>query len=162
MSPINSVKHVIDTEGGLTQTVSVVPLAKGVGTQEEPFNPNAVIVGSTINAFYISIFIIGATGAPVGGSQNWYIARQHSGQSNSGFPDPGTTGTSLLRNQIIHQEKGLVGSGDGTAMAFKGVVVVPKGMRRMREGDNWNIYLKNNNVSDASNFCLQVIYKSFR
>ncbi len=158
---INSIKHVIDTEGGLTSTVSVVPLAKGVGTQSDPFNPNNVVVGSRINAFYISIFIIGATGAPVTGSQNWYIARQHSGQSNSGFPDPGTTGTSLLRNQIIHQEKGLVGSGDGTAMAFKGVVVVPRGMRRMREGDNWNIYLKNNSA-DSATFCLQSIYKSFR
>ncbi len=123
--------------------------------------PSEVMVGAKINGFFISYFLIGGTGAPVGGSQNWYIAQRHSEQSNASFPDPGETGTSLLRNQIIHEEKGLVGSGDGTAMAFKGVIVVPRGMRRMREGDDWLLVAKNNST-DSVNFCLKSIYKSFR
>ncbi len=157
---IKSTKHIIDSEGGLTNVVSVTNLARGVNAKAATLNPVEVEVGEKINAFFISYFLIGQTGAPVGGSQNWYLARQHSDQANSAFPDPGETGTSNLRNQIIHEEKGLIGSGDGTAMAFKGVIVIPRGMRRMRQGDNWNLVSKNNGT-DGVQFCIKCIYKSF-
>ncbi len=160
-NPINSSKHVVDVEGGLTNTRSITPIVTAVGAPSTPMVPTEVMVGATINAFFISFFIIGGTGAPVNGSQNWYIIKTHQAQAQSNFPDPGETGTSLIRNQIIHEEKGLVGSGDGTAMAFKGVIVVPRGMRRVREGDTWFIVAKNNGTDDAQ-FCLKTIYKSFR
>ncbi len=131
--------------------------------QNAVFNPTEVVVGSKINGFFLSIFIIGSTGAPIVGAQDWYIGKSHSGQTGATlFPAPGSTGASAFRNQIIHEEKGLVGSGDGTAMAFKGVIVVPKGMRRMREGDEWFINLRNNDAGTSSQFCVKAIYKSFK
>ncbi len=157
---IHSFKHVIDTSGGLTSTKSIVSLALGVEVKTVD-SPNQVLVGETINGIYLSIFIIGSTGAPLEGPLDWYIAKARAGQNqNTSFPDPGNTGISDVRNQIIHEEKGLSGSGDGTPMVFKGVIAIPKGMRRMREGDEIIVQLKATGA-DAPNFCVKAIYKSF-
>ncbi len=140
--------------------VSTNPIAVAVpNVDTATFKPGDIRVGAHINAFFLSIFIIGATGAPIGGSINWYLWKSHEGQTGV---TPGLTGTSKIRNQIIHEEKGLAGSGDGTAMAFKGVIVIPKSMRRMREGDSWEIKLALNAVASGdATFCLKAIYKSF-
>ncbi len=164
LQPVNSIKHIIDAEGTLLNdsTVVSVPICVAVpNVDTSVFKPGDVRVGAKVNGFFLSIFIIGSTGAGLGpGSINWYIAKVHSNQS--GFPAPDNTGVSPLRNQIFHEEKGLAGSQDGTPMAFKGVVVIPKGMRRMREGDEFRILL---NISAANttdgNFCLKAIYKSY-
>ncbi len=162
MSPINSIKHVIDADGTATGAVSnKVTIVNAVpNVDETTFVPGNVRVGSKVNGIFLSIFGIGVTGAPVNGSFNWYIGKEHTGQS-AVMATPGNTGISQVRNQIFHEEKGLVGSGDGTAMAFKGVVVVPRGMRRMREGDKINIFLKAQDDTEDIQFCVKAIYKSF-
>ncbi len=159
-SPINSVKHIIDTEGILTGAAqSLNPIAVTVpNVSTAAFKPGDIRIGGTINAFFISLFIIGSTGAPLVGSLNWYLIKLHAGQSG---PAPGNTGVSQLRNQIIHEEKGLSGSGDGTPMAFKGVIVIPRGMRRMRDGDKWELRILSSDASSDGQFCLKAIYKSF-
>ncbi len=162
LSPINSIKHVIDTEGTITgAAANLVPICVAVpNVDTTTFKPGDVRVGAKVNGFFLSIFAIGSTGAPVSSSINWYIIKIHEGQVNI-LPTPGQTGTSKIRNQVFHEEKGLAGSGDGTPMAFKGVVAVPRGMRRMREGDQFQILLKHGNDTDESAFCLKAIYKSY-
>ncbi len=159
-SQIHSIKHVVDTEGGLLAGVnSDNVITNALNQRRDPFQPIDVETGDQVNGFFVSLFVIGSTGAPVVGSINWYIAKVRNGQNfGSAFPDAGNTGTSNVRNQIFHEEKGLAGSGDGTPMAFKGVIVVPKNMRRQREGDQFVIRITS--VDDAQ-FCLKVIYKSF-
>ncbi len=124
------------------------------------FKPGDIRVGGKVNGFFISLFVIGATGAPLNGSINWYIIKTHEGQTAI-TPQPGQTGVSKIRNQIFHEEKGLAGSGDGTPMAFKGVIAVPRGMRRMREGDQFSIVLNSQDATNDATFCLKAIYKSF-
>ncbi len=161
LQPVNSIKHIIDSEGALSgANASNTPIASAVTSLATTFNPVEVRVGSKINAFFISLFVIGATGAPLTQSINWFIWKEHEGQALSA-PSPGATGISKVRNQIIHEEKGLAGSGDGTPMAFKGVIVVPRGMRRMREGDIWNIRLNSLDATVDATFCIKAIYKSF-
>ncbi len=162
LHPVNSIKHVLDSEGQLaTGGVSATALAVAVpNVDTTTFKVGDVRVGSTINAFFITVFVIGATGAPLNGSINWFLFKFHEGQGGS-VPIPGQTGTSKIRNQIIHEEKGLAGSGDGTAMAFKGVIVVPKSMRRMREGDQWQINLNSLDATNNAQFCIKAIFKSF-
>ena len=158
---IHSIKHVVDTSGGLTSTPSINVIATGVTTRNATFDPTEVEVGETVNGFFISIYIIGSTGSGLTGPLDWYIAKSRSGQVIATvFPDPGNTGVSSVRNQIFHEEKGLAGSEDGTPMVFKGVIVVPKGMRRMRDNDAFFISLKANGA-DIPNFCVKAIYKSF-
>ncbi len=104
--------------------------------------------------------MIGASGGGLNNSLNWYISKEHTGQAGD-FPQPSETGVSALRNQIFHEEKGLAGSADGTPMAFKGVIVIPRGMRRMREGDVIALHLRNLDVTNDANFCIKAIYKSY-
>ncbi len=160
---ITSVKHVIDSEGQLTGgAVSITEIAKVVTARSATFNPLESVIGESIYGIFLSIFIIGATGAPLNGSINWFIGKSRSGQSSvTNFPDPGNTGTSNVRNQIFHEEKGLAGSGDGTAMAFKGVIKVPKGFQRMREGDSMFIKINSQDGTNDAQFCIKAIYKSF-
>ncbi len=160
--PINSIKHVVDVEGGLVAaTDSTSTFVNAVDGPQTPFDPVDVPFGGYVRSFYLSIFIIGATGAPIDGSINWYIAKQRSGQGAADFPTPSATGTSEVRNQIIHEEKGLSGSGDGTPMVFKGVIVIPKSMQRIRAGDAMFLRLRINGTIDAT-FCIKIIYKEYR
>ncbi len=117
--------------------------------------------GSKVSSLYLSIFIIGSTGAPIDGSINWYIAKQRDGQAAGAFPTPGNTGLSSVRNQIFHEEKGLSGSGDGTPMVFKGVIVIPKVFQRIRQGDQMFIRIRINGTVGAT-FCIKAIYKSYQ
>ncbi len=158
---IHSIKHVVDSFGGLTSTPSVTAFGNAVVTRSAAFDPAEVEVGETVNGFFITVFAIGDSGSAVIGPIDWYIGKSRSAQvQTSDFPDPGATGISPIRNQIFHEEKGLVGSGDGTAMAFKGVIVVPKGMRRMRQGDSFFMKIKTDGAETAQ-FCFKAIYKSF-
>ncbi len=160
LRPINSVKHIIDVSGALTAgNASIAQVAVTVPALSATFKPGDLRIGEKVNGMYISIFIIGSTGAPISGPINWYIWKEHTGQATS-LPTAGNTGISPLRQQIFHEEKGLSGSGDGTPMVFKGVIAIPKGMRTMREGDSFQIVL-NGDASDTLNFCVKCIYKSY-
>ncbi len=159
LNPVNSVKHILDSEGALSgAAVSANAIATAVPNTGTTFVPGDIRVGAKINAFFLSVFVIGATGSGNTGSINWFLMKVHDGQA---LPQPGATGLSMVRNQIIHEEKGLSGSIDGTPMAFKGVVVIPRGMRRMREGDTWFLALKGTDATTDYNFCVKAIYKSF-
>jgi len=159
--PVNSIKHILDSEGQLSGgTLSRNDICVAVpNVDTSTFKPGDVRVGATVNAFFLSIFMLGATGGGAQGSLNWYIIKLHFGQS---VPNPAGTGVSEVRNQIIHEEKGLAGSADGTPMAFRGVIKVPRGMRRMREGDAWAVVLRapSQGATDVE-FCVKAIYKSF-
>ncbi len=160
MSPIHSVKHVVDSSGGLTSTRSVNTIAQTVESLSTPFNPIEVELGATVNGIFLIVNIIGATGAGVTGPVDWYIIKKRTGQGQAALPDPGQTGVSPFRSQIIHEEKGVPGSADGTPHVFKGVIVVPKGMRRMRDEDTFEVVLKMTDP-DTGVFCVKAIYKSF-
>ncbi len=157
---MNSIKHVVDVEGALSgggvSANNVVVAVPNVDTTT--FKPGDVRVGSKVNGLFVSIFIIGSGGQGLSGSLNWLIIKLHEGQT---APTPGQTGISKVRNQIFHEEKGLAGSADGTPMAFKGVIAVPRGMRRMREGDVIQIRLVNSDAVNDANFCIKTIYKSW-
>ncbi len=161
--PVNSIKHIIDSEGQLAGAVTAsVPLVVAVpNVDTTTFKPGDVRVGAKVNGIFLSIFIIGATGAPLNGAINWYIGKQHTSQTLTNEAVPGNTGVSKIRNQIFHEEKGLAGSGDGTPMAFKGVIAIPRGMRRMREDDQIVVALNSQDATNNATFCVKAIYKSY-
>ncbi len=156
---VKSFKHIIDVSGSSTDVNTTIPLSTGIDVVADP--NNEAPTGSQINGIYISLFVIGASGAPLNGPIDWYLAKSRSGQNvATAFPTPGATGGSNVRNQILHEEKGLSGSGDGTPMVFKGVIAIPKSMRRVREGDFYFILLKSA-TGDTNSFCCKAIYKHF-
>ncbi len=162
MRPVNRIKHVVDSEGtAMDTTASDTVFVNVVNQNSLTFAPDEVLLGRKVNAFFITCFAIGDTGTGIAGSISWYLAKKHSGQTLASFPAPNAVGTSNVRNQIIHQEKGVPGSADGTPMVFKGVIAVPKGMRRMREGDQWFFRIQSSVTGSDANFCFRSIHNSF-
>ncbi len=158
---IHSIKHIVDADGTLDMvgTTVGIPIGTTVDAPSAVFNPAEVTLGETVKAIFLSIFVIGASGAGIGAPINWYIIKLRAGQTQV---NPGETGVSQIRNQIFHEEKGMAGSIDGTPMAFKGVVRVPPGMQRMRSGDVFQIAFNlESTASGDANFCVKAIYKSF-
>ncbi len=163
LHPVNSIKHIVETEGLLSGAVtSSVSLAIAVpNVDTTTFKPGDIRVGAKVNGMFISVFMLGSTGSTPIGSLNWYIGKQGTSQTLSNEALPGNTGISKIRNQIFHEEKGLSGSGDGTPMAFKGVIAIPRGMRRFREGDAIVLNLRSLDATNDVQFCVKAIYKSY-
>ncbi len=160
MAPIQSNKNIVDSTGGLSVVADSVNVFVNVHAQGVPTNnTDSVPSGAKITSLFISLFIIGSTGSVVPLALDWYLGKARAGQViATDFPSPGATGLSPVRNQIFHEEKGLSGTQDGTPMAFKGVIRVPRGAQRCREGDLW--FIKIRGVDDYT-FCLKVLYKYF-
>ncbi len=126
-----------------------------------------VTTGSKVNGFFMSFFAISeggelATEVPL---VDWYIIKDNGGAFGTTFdathlPTPGVTGTHVNKRWIIHEEKGLAGGGDvslaGVPMIFKGVIVIPRHMRRIAIGDRFRLCVRTN--FNTKN-CTKFIYK---
>ncbi len=130
---------------------------------------NGVPTGATVNGFYFSFFAI-AEGGEVASEVplvDWYLIKNPGGAFGTTFdatnlPTPGATGSHANKRHIIHTEKGLAGGGDastaGVPMIFKGVIRIPRGMRRIAQGDLLQLCVRANFNTKV---CAQAIYKHY-
>ncbi len=101
---------------------------------------------------------------------DWYIiydvagrlsATPSFGDAADDFPFPSRVGTNPNKNQVLHQEKGLVGdAADGSKMIFQGVIRIPRGKQRIGRGTK--LVLVAGKEADDKFFCVRTIYKSYR
>ncbi len=170
LHPINSVKHVVDSSTIVAATTNTIltRAVAGVNTYQLS-DANGVPTGSKVNGLYISLFIY-SEGGEVANEvplADWYIIRNPGTTFGTTFdatnlPTPGATGTHINKKFIFHEEKGLAGGGDasltGVPMVFKGVIAIPRGMRRIGEQDEFLICIRTN---FASKVCVKIIYKHY-
>jgi len=102
------------------------------------------------------VFVLGAGGAD-SGLVDWFLIKRPA--SSLAPPAPGATGVSPFRKFIIHEEKGIAATQDGTPMVFKGVIRIPKVYQRVGALDELEIHLES---QFAAQFCIKCIYKSYR
>ncbi len=171
LRPIDSVKHIVETSGIIGAGVNTVVLnfLAGVDTYTLA-DSNGVPTGAKVNGFFMSIFII-AEGGEVANEvplADWYIIKVPGNIWASTFdannlPTPGSTGVHINKRHIFHTEKGLTGGGDvslaGVPMVFKGVIAIPRHMRRIGQADAFKVCMRTN---FASKFCIQMIYKHYK
>ncbi len=170
LRPINSVKHIVEAStiiAAITDTV-VLRLVAGVDTYSLA-DADGVPTGSRVNGFFLSTFVY-TEGGEVSNEVplvDWYLIHNPSNRFGTTFdaanlPTPGATGIHKNKRFILHTEKGLAGGGDaslsGVPMVFKGVIAVPKKMRRIGEDDEFLLCYRAN---FASKVCAQVIYKHY-
>ncbi len=170
LRPIDSVKHIVETSSIIAATTNTVALnfLAGVDTYQLS-DSNGVPTGAKVNGFFVSVFIISEGGelASEVPLADWYIIKSPGNAFTAfdatGLPTPGQTGIHANKRHIIHTEKGLTGGGNlslaGIPMVFKGVIAVPKHMRRIGEGDSFKLVMRTN---FASKFCIQIIYKHYK
>ncbi len=171
LRPINSVKHIVELSGILTAGTNSVPFSLIDGADAYQLSNTAgVPTGANVNGFYYSCFYYSEGGeiASEVPLVDWYIIHNPGNAWATTFdannlPTPGTTGVHKNKRHIIHTEKGLTGGGDvslaGVPMVFKGVIKIPKKMRRIGEDDRFTIAHRAN---FNTKFCIQVIYKHFK
>ncbi len=159
LRPINRIKHVIDQQAGVVlNNVFDSTLALATDTPTLAVT-TSVETGSTINGIYLNVEAYATT---AGALANVYIMVFKNPGGNISFPNPNVVGANDNKRYVIHQEmRMLEQSVNGNPRTvFNGVIVIPKGYRRMAPNDVITLRLFAPGV-DIS-FCMQAHYKEFR
>ncbi len=162
LRPVHRIKHVIDSQAGVTlgtQNVTVLidsidaPILAGTAQVE---------TGSTVNAIYLKAEVSATSGTAL---NNVYLAVMKNPGNNLTAPAANVVGASDNKKYIIHQEMIMLQKFDADVAAnprvlFNGVIVIPRGYRRMAIGDSLLLLV----LAPGANIdlCIQCHYKEFR
>ncbi len=155
-SPINSIKNIVDSTNLGVGAAAITNLRICTAENDYVGAVAGCKTGSTINGIYLFFQIISTLGTA---NADWYLWKGPASIGAS-MPVPGATGGSPSRKYILHEEKGIPGNaGDGAyPLTFKGVIVIPKGRRRMAEDDIIELKFRS---ADIHNACMKCIYKFY-
>ncbi len=163
LRPINRIKHVRDESATVAQAVAgtfTVALATDTPALADTAN---VETGSKINGFYIRFEVASNEAIDLGAIPNFYFLLFKNVGGNITAPAANAVGSNDNKRFVIHQEMTMIenkGQGSNPRTVFNGVIVVPKGMRRMGPNDVWQ--LKTLCPALATAQCVQIHYKEFR
>jgi len=170
MRPVNSLKHVIDSNGAITAAVqSVNDIILADANPDPEVSPTKVDIGSVINSIYLRVEAVAIIAA--GGIDNLYMAVIKNPSSEISIPNIDKVGISNDRKWVIHQEMIMTGQAGGNPGAaniprtvFKGVIKIPQKYRRFGVKDKLQVLLQHRigEATQSTDFCLQAIYKEFR
>ncbi len=167
LRPVNSLKHVVDSNGAITAALqSVTDVVNTVDNPTATGSTNQVNIGSKVSAIYLRVEVIGKDSA--GGVDNIYMYVYKNPGANLGLPPADSIGSNDNRRYVIHQEMMMLdfkGTTSGFPRTlFKGVIVIPRGYRRMGVNDKLQVVLQHRvgEVTQLTEFCLQCIYKEFQ
>ncbi len=163
LRPINRIKHVVDSSGTIAAAAVggfTVAVAKDAPVLA---NTNEVETGSKINGFYIRFEVASNEAIDLGAIPNIYFMLSKNPGGNVTMPAANAVGSSDNKRFVVHQEMSMIenkGQGSNARTLFNGVIVVPKGMRRMGPNDIWKV----NTICPALDTaqCIQVHFKEFR
>jgi len=159
LRPINRIKHVLDSQGGLViAAVTTVNLALATDTPTTAAIAS-VETGSTVNGIFLVIEINAVTSAALA---NVYMIVYKNPGGNLTMPAPNLVGSNDNKKYVIHQEMVMLQQQDGSnpRTLFKGVIVIPKHLKRFGPNDLLAVDMLSPGVT--VNFCLQAHYKEFR
>ncbi len=170
--PIVSTKNITDISGvnpALTNSVLETLIEANTISNSALTTANAISRSSKVNGIYLSLFYaldVNQTAPSSVPLMDWYILIDQGGiladtpsfgDGPTQLPIPGATGTSINKNKILHEQKGLIGEkNDGSKMVFEGVIKIPRGKQRFGAGTKLIICARNN--FDVV-FCIKSIYK---
>ncbi len=159
LRPINRIKHVFDQQIGIALGVQQqINLATAV---DDPVttDQDEVATGSTINGIYLHVEYYATT---AGALANCYMAVAKSPANDIVFPNVNQVGTSDVKRFVIHQEMVMLEKkiNGNPRTLFNGVIVIPKGYRRMAPNDVLKLLLFSPGLN--VDVCLQAHYKEFR
>lgn len=160
LRPVHSLKHIIDTQGGLiagTPTTSSV--VKAVTAPNVQTSPEEVEEGSTVNSIFLNVQV---SATQTSALANVYLLVVKNPGNQVVIPNGNVVGTSKVRKFVIHQEM-IMTEKNSTAIPrtlFKGVIKLPRGYRRFGIDDRLAISLFSPGIT--FDFCFQCIYKEYQ
>ncbi len=163
LRPINRIKHVVDIQQQTAQAVVAV-LAFATATDTPTLAATgSVETGSKINGVYLRVEIASNEAIDLGAIPNVYMYVAKNPGANLSMPSPNAVGADDNKRFVIHQEMSMIenkGQGSNARTLFNGVVVIPKGYRRM--GPNDVLFVSVLCPALATVVCVQAHYKEFR
>ncbi len=159
LRPVNRIKHVIDTQASTTAGANLDIFLAVADDNPALATPTEVNTGATINGIYIHLETYAKTSAAL---SNAYMFVFKNPGGNLTPPGVNTVGTNDNKRFVIHQEMVMLQHVDNSnpRTVFNGVVVIPKGYRRMAPNDT--ILVRVNSPGTNNDWCLQAHYKEFR
>ncbi len=163
MRPINRIKHVIDSSATIGAGVqSNFVLADTTDTPTLGVTAS-VETGSKINGIYIRLEAASNEAIDLGAIPNFYMYVWKNPGTNLTAPAANSVGSNDNKRFILHQEMTMIenkGQGSNPRTIFNGVIVIPKGMRRMGPDDRLDLQVLCPALDTA--VCIQAHYKEFR
>jgi len=163
LRPINRIKHVVDNSATVAAAATNTFVIADAGDNPTQGNVASVETGCKINGFYIRFEAASNEAIDLGAIPNFYFMFSKNPGSNVTMPAPNAVGPDDNKRFVIHQEMTMIenkGQGSNARTVFNGVIVVPKGMRRMGPDDQWVVSTLCPALNTA--VCIQVHYKEFR
>ncbi len=161
--PVQRIKHIVDESATVGAAVTF-PINL-IQANDAPVlaNTRDVITGSKVNGIFLNIQIQSNQGGG-GAIPNIYLAvYKNPGGLVTTTLNPNSLGDDVNKKLVIHQEMMMFRSNNNDSQPvtlFKGVIVIPKGMRRFGAADVLVAALHSNAVNFK--YCAQCIYKEFR
>ncbi len=164
LRPVNSVKHIVETNGLVTAALQSV--TDVINTVDAPIFTNTVNnhVGSNVRAIYLRVEVAGRTAA--GGIPNIYMAVMKNPANEISIPNLDVIGGTDKRKFFIHQEMIMLNAlSDGSfpRTMFKGVILIPRHYQRNGIDDKLQVILQHRSgeATQSTDFCIECIYKEF-
>ncbi len=160
LRPVNRIKHVVDLQfavaAGADQDVNVI----FASDTPDLATPTEVETGSTVNGIYLKVEVVntGVTGVLA----NAYMIVFKNPGGNLTTPVANAVGIDDNKRFVIHQEMVMLNMTDNgnPRTLFNGVIVIPRGYRRMGPNDLLTVRVHSPGVELTG--CIQVHYKEFR
>ncbi len=159
LRPVQSLKHIVDKQGGLLVNTTVFENLVEAKDAPTLANVSEVQTGATVSALFLNVQVAASSTSALA---NVYLAVYKNPGGNLAALDPQSTGDSDDKRFIIHQEM-IMTEKNTTAIPrtlYKGVLVIPRGYKRMGYNDRLIVALKSPGVT--MDYCVQCIYKEFR
>ncbi len=160
LRPVNRIKHVVDNQFAVALGVNSDTTIAFASDTPDLATAAEVETGCTINGFFASVEVVntGVTGVLA----NAYMMIFKNPGGNLTFPNPNVVGTDDNKRYVIHQEMLMLQMVDNNnpRTLFKGVIALPRGMRRFAPNDTLICRVFSPGVELTG--CLQFHYKEFR
>ncbi len=160
LRPVNRIKHVVDNQ--FATALGVAQVTNPIVAVDNPTlaNTSNVQTGSTVNGIFLSVEVVntGVTGVLA----NAYMMVMKNPGGNLTFPNPNIVGADDNKKYVIHQEMIMLQMVDNSnpRTLFKGVIVLPRHMRRFGPNDLLQLSIFSPGVELSG--CSQTHYKEFR
>ncbi len=157
--PVDRIKHVIDQQfalAGGTNSIRTLVQARDAPVLA---NTEEVKTGSTVNGIYLKVEVYATSTAALA---NCYMAVWKDPGTNLTAIVPNAVGANDNKRYVIHQEMVMLekNTTGNPRTLFNGVIVLPRGYRRMGPNDALKASFLCPGVT--ADMCLQCHYKEFR
>ncbi len=160
LHPVNSIKHVVDIQGGLTIDTSVEhQLVEGVDAPVHTADSDHVRQGSVVNSIFLNVQFAATSTAALANIYMFVYGNPGGNIPAGSIPKGNAIGISDFRSMVFHQEMSM-SEKNTTAIPrtlFKGVLKLPRKFRRIGMNNQIGISLYSPGVT--FDYCIQAIYK---